>query len=381
MGANHFTLAALFLAVAAVASGGDAALAAPLPLPPSSGPLSPDDTPMGFDSGPLGTVYVTGALSGIAFVQNDAALREPDSFAGISNAQMFLQNDGRHVQFFVQAGVYALPSLGTPYVRAVNATRDTFGIVPVAFLKLVPDDAWSVQLGKLPSLIGDESTVTFQNFDIARGLLWNQTSSVSRGIQVNYTRGPMVASLSWNDGYYSGRFNWVTGLLSYSLNAKETLTFSGGRNLGRTDRSSFATPLAQSNSAIIDLAYSITDGAWTIGPYIQASHVPADPELGLQKSASTSGIALLASDKLGDHWAIAGRGEYLVSQGALNLLYGPGSAAWSVTLTPTYQSGVFFARMDASYVGLEHATAGSALGRTLDDVSQIWLMAETGVLF
>ena len=52
-----------------------------------------------------------------------------------------------------------------------------------------------------------------------------------------------------------------------------------------------------------------------------------------------------------------------------------------MTLTPTYQSGVFFARMDASYVGLEHATAGSALGRTLDDVSQIWLMAETGVLF
>lgn len=346
-----------------------------------SGSLSPEENPAGIDSGPLGTIYVTGVLSGIAVAQNNRAQGESGSLADIGNAQLFVQNDGRYVQFFVQAGVYSLPSLGTPYLRASDETRDTFGFFPVAFLKLVPDEAWSIQFGKLPSLIGNESTFTFQNFNIERGLLWNQTSSVSRGIEVNYTGSPLAASLSWNDGYYSGRFNWITGLLSCSLGAKGTLTLSGGANPGRSDNSSFATPLAQNNGAIADLGYTITDGRLTLSPYIQASHVPADAKLNLHGGALSLGFAMLANYKLDDHWAIAGRAESLASRGDLDLLYGPGSAAWSVTLTPTYQNGVFFARIEASYVGLKDAMPGSGLGRSLADTFQIRLAAETGILF
>ena len=43
--------------------------------------------------------------------------------------------------------------------------------------------------------------------------------------------------------------------------------------------------------------------------------------------------------------------------GAANLLYGPGSAAWSVTVTPTYQKNIFFTRAELSYVGMQDTMA------------------------
>ena len=60
--------------------------------------------------------------------------------------------------------------------------------MPQAFLKIVPTDNFSIQAGKLPTLIGAEYTFSFENFNIERGLLWNQEPAVSRGVQANYTR-------------------------------------------------------------------------------------------------------------------------------------------------------------------------------------------------
>jgi hypothetical protein len=62
-------------------------------------------------------------------------------------------------------------------------------------------------------------------------------------------------------------------------------------------------------------------------------------------------------------------------------LYGPGSNAWSVTLTPTYQYKIFFVRGDLSYVGAGHTIAGFALGPHFTNTQQTRAMLETGVLF
>ena len=50
--------------------------------------------------------------------------------------------------------------------------------------------------------MGAESTFTFQNMNIERGLLWNQENAVNRGVQVNHTLGKLTASLAWTDGYH-----------------------------------------------------------------------------------------------------------------------------------------------------------------------------------
>jgi hypothetical protein len=134
------------------------------------------------------------------------------------------------------------------------------------------------------------------------------------------------------------------------------------------------------------LIYTWTSGPWTVSPYIQYADVPADADLGIAHGASTTGGAVLVSYAFNDEWKIAGRAEYISSSGdaaagAPNLLYGPGSDAWSFTITPTYQHGIFFARGEASWVGAGDTTPGFAFGENLDKTSQARLLLEAGVLF
>ena len=88
-------------------------------------------------------------------------------------------------------------------------------------------------IGALPTIMGAESTFTFQNMNIERGLLWNQENAVNRGIQVNQAFGKVTGSLSWNDGYYSNRYFWLSGALTY-VSGPHSIVFSGMGNLGQT---------------------------------------------------------------------------------------------------------------------------------------------------
>src|SRR5438309_10273 len=80
-------------------------------------------------------------------------------------------------------------TLGTPYVKAGDYARGTFGYVPVAYVKIVPAADFNIEVGKLYTLQGAENAFTFQNFDIERGLLFNQTSTINRGVEGNYAHG------------------------------------------------------------------------------------------------------------------------------------------------------------------------------------------------
>ena len=120
-----------------------AAPAAPAPSPMSTPamnpPLSANPNPTSFDAGPLGKIYVTGALSGLALTQNNAVPGDRGSWGDLSNAQVFVQKTDGFVQFFVQAGAYSLPALGSPYIKASSITGDTYGVAPQAFVKFVPN--------------------------------------------------------------------------------------------------------------------------------------------------------------------------------------------------------------------------------------------------
>lgn len=374
------------IAVASFVLAGSEARAAALSVPAMSGPLAANPNPISLDAGPLGKIYLGGALSGLGFWQDNHVPGDQEWRADLSNGQVFVQKTDGWLQFYVQAGVYSLPSLGTPYLNSGDTISNTFGAVPVAYVKLAPSDSFSVEAGKLPTLIGDEYTFTFENMDIERGLLWNQEPAVSRGVQANYSAGPFSLALSLNDGFYSDRLNWLSGSAAYTIDGANSLSFIGGGNFGHTGYSTFVTPLAQNNGDIFNLIYTWTSGPWTLSPYVQYANVPADAALGIMHSVSTTGGAVLVSYTIDDDWKIAGRGEYISSSGNFvagtpNLLYGPGSDAWSLTVTPTYQHGIFFARGDASYVGVGHAAAGFAFGQNLDQTSQVRLMLETGVLF
>jgi hypothetical protein len=378
-------------APAPAAPAGPTAMSTPSmagPLAANSDPFSFDTTDWLGDAG--GKIYVGGALTGLAYYQSNPTRGAPgdaSSYLDLDNAQVEIQKTDGWLQFYVQAGDYSLPTLGAPYTKSSVATPGNFGVVPVAYLKLQGEGDladFSIQGGKLPTLIGNEYVFTFENMNIERGLLWNIEPAVSRGVQVNYSNGPLTVSLSGNDGFYTNKINWFDGLVSYVFSPADTLAFSGGANLGGHN----GTLLNQGGD--YTLIWTHTEGPWVISPYFQLNTTPS-VLAGTKTVANSTNVwsgAILASVSLDDNWKLAGRFEYETAGSGTtaaltpNVLgFGPGSNAWSLTLTPSYQWKLYFARMDVSYTTLTSATPGFEFGSKLNSTNQVRLMFETGVLF
>jgi hypothetical protein len=357
-----------------------------LSFPSMNGFLAANPKPTGVDLGTLGTVNVTGVFSGYGVVQDRPISGDRTGRVDFSNLQVFIQKTDGPLQFYVQAGIYAIPIVGVGNQSAIDTTTRQFGPVPVAYGKLQITDEISIQGGNLNTLIGYEAAFTFQNINIQRGLLFNQTNVINRGVQANYNSGPLTVSASLNDGFYSGELTWFTGLVSYKFDQSSTLTFDAGANLGRTRYTGPATPLLQNNSSMFNLIYSYTTGPWIVAPYVQYTDVARDPGLGIPQGASTYGGALLVSYALTPEFALGGRFEYLAQSGrpggdAASLLYGPGSSAVSVAVTPTLQLGRFFLRGEYAYVQAIDAATGSAFGRQGNRTSQNRFALEGGIIF
>lgn len=358
--------------------------------PAMSGPLAANPDPWHLDIAPFfGPMYVSGAASALGLLQTSPVkFLDRHANGDISNAQVSFQTTSGPFQFFAEPGAYNLPVVGVPFTHTGPTLKNTYGGVPIAWGKVVPSDNFNIQFGKLPTLIGAEYMFTFQNMNIQRGLLWNQEPVVSRGVQANLTTGPVAWSLSGNDGFYSGDFNWISGSATWTIDPANSLAVTGGGPLSRSKVATLATPLPQNNSTIVEAAYTWTMAPFTVTPYIQFTHVSKDKVLGFGADASTFGGAVLANYKVNDLWNLAARWEYISSsgsaaKGAPDLLgYGPGSDAMSFTLTPTFQAGYFFVRGEGSVTQLYNITPGSALvfggGKTR---TQGRFLLETGFIF
>jgi hypothetical protein len=381
--------------------------AAPAPAPAAAAPAAPAATPMAnpaitapmaanpnpavFDAGPLGKITVDGVFSVLGGYQSPdpTFFGGPDRNAGVfdvSNAQVIINKSDGFLQFYVQAGGYSLPALGATYFRATVESPATYGYVPQGFVKLVPNAMFSIEAGALPTLIGGEYTFTFENMNIERGLLWGQEPAVSKGVQGNFTNGPIAISLAYTDGYYSNEYTAVSGLITYTFKNSDTLAFAGEGNVSTNRVATFVTPLPQNNGQIYNLLYSHTAGPWTISPYLQYTSVPTVRAANgaiLSLSADTWGVAVLTKYNFTPVFSVAGRLEYISSSGHQNLLFGPGSNAWSFTITPTYQKGIFFARAEVSYVSIGSGDSfdGDEFGELGNHGSQVRGVVETGVDF
>jgi len=358
----------------------------PLPYPSVTGPVSwlP---PAIFDAGPFGKIAVNGILDGLGMWTGNYVAGDNSHQAAVSNGQAFVQKTDGWLQFYLQAGAYNIAALGTPFLDTDKTTTKLFSPLPVAFVKLQGQKSLkntSLLIGELPTLIGAEYTFTFENMNVHRGLLWNQENAVNRGIQLNQTMGKFAASLSWNDGFYSNRYSWLTGSLAYTK-GPHSLAFVGGGNLGQTAYQTYATPV-QNNSQIYNVIYTYTKGHWILQPYLQYTNVPTNAKIGVTKGASTTGGAMLASYAFKHGFSLPVRWEYISSSGSaadgsVNLLYGPGSAATSFTVTPTYQRGGFFIRGDLAYVRARNFTPGDAFSLNGTSPNQPRAMAEFGFIF
>src|SRR5579863_5170044 len=334
---------------------------APLPTPSMSGPVA-TAIPHEIAAGPFGKLQVTGILSGMGWTEGDHIAGDPSSHWDVSNAQVFNQKTTGWWQFYLQGGAYNIPALGTPFLSTGKTVENLYGPFPQGYVKLVKGN-FNVEVGALPTLIGAEYTFTFENMNIERGLLWNQENAVNRGIQLNDTYKKLTLAFSWNDGFYSNHYNWLTGSAAWAFNASNTLSFVGGGNFSANGRSTFATPELLNNSSIYNLIYTYTHGNWIVSPYFQYTNVPRNTNIGINAGGHTDGGAVLLDYAFKHGFSVALRPEYIKSSGnvldpnAINLLYGPGSGAFSFTVTPTYIKDGFFIRGDFSIV---HATDTTA---------------------
>ncbi len=371
----------------------------PLPSPTMVGPLlmaSPNEINLpklvpllSQMPGPIADLLkfdVNGLVSGIGIVQNHAQPGDFDARIDASNAQLIIQKPDGLIQYYLQVGGYSIPALGVPYIDFGNAVNALYGPLPAAYLKIAPTDSFSIMAGNLPTLFGAEYTFTFENMNTERGLLWNQENAINRGVQLNYTQGPVSASVSWNNGFYSHSYTWLTGSVAYTINPANTLSFVGGGNLGFAKSNNLATPLFNNNGQIYDLIYEYNAAPWIIEPYFQWTVIPRNPDIGVLTTTSTIGGAILASYAFTDNIFLAARAEYIGStgntaDGAANLMYGPGSEAWSLTLTPTYQYKQFFVRAEGSFVQAMSYTPGDVFGGQGRNPVQVRGLIETGVIF
>jgi len=332
-----------------------------------------------------GKLAVTGILSGIGWTEGNHITGDDATHYDVSNAQLFVQKTSGWWQFYLQGGAYNLPAIGVPFLSTSDTVRNIYGPFPQGYLKLVKGN-FNVEIGALPTLIGAEYTFSFQNMNVERGLLWNQENAVNRGIQLNWTHKKLTTSFSWNDGFYSNRYTWLIGSLTYAFNSANALAFVAGGNAGAYAKSTLATPLYLNNSQMYNLIYTYSHGAWVIQPYFQYTDVPTNTKIGITQGAGTKGGAVLATYNFKRGFSLAVRPEYIkstgnVSSGTINLLYGPGSGAFGFTVTPTYRKDAFFLRGDLAIVHATDMTAGLGFGTAGQSANQPRGVLEAGFMF
>jgi hypothetical protein len=362
---------------------------APAPAPLSTfvltGPLQwlPPAT---FDAGPFGKLSVNGIVTGFAQFQNNPVPGDDDAQATLSNGQIFIQKAYGLFQYYIQAGVYTLPTLSVPFVNAQNTVNNLYGPVPVAYAKWQAAKNTQFLIGSLPTLMGAESTFTYQNFNIERGIVWNQENAINRGIQVNQTVGKYLsAAVSWNDGYYSNRYSWLSGSATLTK-GPHSLVYDGMGNLGQTAFQTAATPV-QNNSYMHTVVYTYAKGPWIVQPYFQYSKLPTNAKVGVAKGTSAIGGAFNLSYAFKSGFSLPARVEYLTSSGSatdgsVNLLgFGAGSGGVTFTATPTYQKGGMYLRSDLAWVHATNYTPGSVFGKTGTDANQFRAVLEFGFIF
>jgi hypothetical protein len=342
--------------------------------------------PATLDAGPLGKLSVNGILTGFSQFQNNSVPGDDKAQATLSNGQIFIQKADGKLQYYIQAGVYTMPTLGGQFVNAQTTVNNFYGPVPVAYLKLPIGKTTQFLIGSLPTLMGAESTFTYQNFNIERGIVWNQENAINRGLQVNQTLGKyLTASLSWNDGYYSNRYSWLSGSVTLTK-GPHTLVYDGMGNLGQTAYTTTATPV-QNNGYMHAVIYTYTKGPWVISPYFQYGKLPTNATVGVPTGTSATGGAINASYAFKSGFSLPARVEYLTSSGSatdgsINLLgFGAGSAGTTFTATPTYQKGGMYVRSDLAWVHASNYTSGSVFGKTGTESDQFRGVLEFGFIF
>ncbi|MBV8668310.1 MAG: outer membrane beta-barrel protein [Candidatus Eremiobacteraeota bacterium] len=371
---------------AAAATPAPAASASPSPSPmPTStslalGPLSVDGVFSAFSLFTSG-VNATGALDTPTGI-------DVNNRTDISNAFLIVNKESGTFRYGFAAGAYNIPVVGFALNKTTQdgANTSLYGALPSVYVEFAPNNSFNLQAGKLATMTGQESTYTYEDINIQRGIIWNMEPAVSRGVRGTLTGSKFNGALEVNDGFYSGNRIGFEGQITNTPSS--STTFEIVFMVANASAPPNATA-SIANKQLLDPMLTYTTGKWTFSPYLLWVNSPKSAALGYINDEHAFGAVFMSTYALSSMWSLPLRVEYGrngssqsdTSANANLLGYGPGSGAWTYTLTPTYRRGIFFARAEASDVNVQGFTPGLAFSPSGMQTNQFRSGLEAGVQF
>ena len=378
-------------------------------------------TPIQIDGGPLGPLEVSGGLDGYGFYQtgtstNEGNILDTNRSNGINvgSALIELQKNTGVLQFTIEVGSNGgTTTLGA---RPLQTSINTYSTGPLyaGYVTLAPKGSpITISAGQMVSLEGYEGAIDWSNPVQLTTALFGVENLNSRGVSLNFTKGPISATVMYGDGYDTGVFNFLQALVSYTINPSNTLNVYYGGNLGQTglNAKTYGSALCNygeacgatvgtygpefDNSQLIGAYYSYTMGNLNLVPEVQYQVAKANAKLGIYKQTSNFGAALFETYKFGKSpYSLGGWVEYFDSHGsALNDAHGVNANTWFLgpdaeaigfALAPTWQHKYLFARANVGYLYLLNNKADGVTygyGANGNGRSEFTGTLEAGILF
>ena len=344
---------------------------------------------------PSPAVSVTGVYSIAAFytdgVNPTGALDTNNgvdlaSRADIANLLVTVNAAIKKLSLGATLGAYAFPTLGSALDPTLQARSNTalFGALPLLDISYAPNAHLSFSLGKLATLLGQESVFTYQNLNIERGIGWALEPTISRGARATYSNGRWSLALEDDDGYYSGHYGTLAALFGYAFSSSDSLSlaaFVPPADSAPNETTSIA------NKAEYDLMYTTQLRKWSFQPYLLLVNSPSSPLLGYARDERAVAAVVLGSYAASPRFSLGFRYENVRDASAVGdagtnadlLGYGPGSAIQTFTLTPTYRIGTLFLRAELARASLAANAPGLGFGSVGNGRTQTRIGVEIGV--
>lgn len=354
--------------------------------------------PIKIDGGPLGQLEVSGGLSAQMYTYSGSGvngLYGSDSSSGgqLRTIDLTIAKTSGPLQFTVEVKPNDSLYLGMR-PGGVSANTFTTGPLYLGYVTLAPSPNFSISVGQVGSVEGWESSTDWNNANIVDSPLYYVENSSSRGVSATYTMGPVSATVVFGDGFDTGVFNTMQGLVTYTFNSNNALSLYGEVNFGATGgntRIYGGGPADQygpyggtyyANSNMIGGYYDFTYGNLNVIPEVQYVYAKVDHKLGLDKFGSNFGAEVLTDYQFGKTpWSVGGQVFYYSNNGPEYWYLNPRSAGIGLGVTPSYAKGSFFARGELAMLHLTNIGDGPAFGSGGTNRNTVLAVLEGGFVF
>jgi hypothetical protein len=194
------------------------AVEGPATVPLDGGPLGMLD----FSAGADGHFY---AQSGTSSNSNNSIVGDKAAGADLAAWMIGLKKSTGLVRFTVQLAEWKDVAVGISKPSQVNGDRFTTGPLRTAYITLAPTPDLKFSIGQVPSVEGYESVFPWNNSVGLVTAAFFVEKSNSHGVQMDYSHGPLAATVIFGDGYDTGVWNYIQFIGTDKINTSNAVAF------------------------------------------------------------------------------------------------------------------------------------------------------------